>query len=866
MRIRIHRGTQEIGGTCIELEAERGPGRGQRILLDLGLPLDGDRADAGLHPAIDGLAGDGSLLALVLSHGHVDHWGLAPLAGPDLPVALGAATHRILRAAAPFVPNPFVPARAIEYASGVPLRFGPFTVTPHLVDHSGYDAYAFEVEADGERLFYSGDLRAHGRKAALFERMVARPPRAIDIMLMEGSSFGRLDPDKRFPTEGEIEAEMAALFQRMAGVALVAASAQNIDRMVTIYRAAKRTGRTLVVDLYAAEILRATGNANIPQSDWPSMALYVPHYQRVRIKQTERFDLLDAHKQARRLFPEDLKAIAPTAVFLFRPAMLRDLDRAACLDGAEAIWSQWDGYLVEERGRTLQADLAARAIPLHRCHTSGHAAIGDLQRLAEAVAPRRLVPIHTFHPERFADVFRNVLRVRDGEWWPAVPKAVEAATDGATGSDDPRLGPSPDRLPPQCDRRPFPASTDLPSSFAPIVPSNHLAFMTIVPSDASPAPTIVSTADPVGGFAASSSIGIGRGLSANFLAELERLAGAPDGQWWRDVLCHPDVVVAVRRQALNVYHRGASIFLAEWVNGRIAPKTHVKYLVRQRQAHALLDAEDRFAFEADAMLWHRYEGAQTLTDMLRAAASLAGPEKIGLHALLTGSPHVVDVEIVLQGGTESVPTLAFQSDPDDERAEIVEAIDTAEAAVAETGANESVPVAPGSSSPLPPSASPRTDRLDVATLEERDGAIHLVFHEAKHFANKELRAGPSRTPPVLDQIARYQTTITQHQTRLAQEYVEVCRSLRTIHTLRTAVREETGLPSKAPLHPLIARVADGAPLVVDPEPRLVVFGFDDDQRTGRVWGQHRQRLEAALGVRRFYAVGNTRAKTGAAFR
>jgi ribonuclease J len=35
VRVRIYRGTREIGGTCIELESE-----GCRILLDLGLPLD----------------------------------------------------------------------------------------------------------------------------------------------------------------------------------------------------------------------------------------------------------------------------------------------------------------------------------------------------------------------------------------------------------------------------------------------------------------------------------------------------------------------------------------------------------------------------------------------------------------------------------------------------------------------------------------------------------------------------------------------------------------------------------------------------------------------------------------------------------
>lgn len=35
MRVRIHRGTKEIGGTCVELESQ-----GKRIVLDVGLPLD----------------------------------------------------------------------------------------------------------------------------------------------------------------------------------------------------------------------------------------------------------------------------------------------------------------------------------------------------------------------------------------------------------------------------------------------------------------------------------------------------------------------------------------------------------------------------------------------------------------------------------------------------------------------------------------------------------------------------------------------------------------------------------------------------------------------------------------------------------
>lgn len=412
MRVRIHRGTREIGGTCVELEHD-----GARLLLDLGLPLDADPDDTNRHPAIDGLVGGGDLLALVLSHGHRDHVGLAHLAGPDLPVAMGAATLRILRAAAAFVPDSYVPTTTVTFAEGRTLTFGPFTVTPILVDHSAYDAYALLVEASGQRLLYSGDLRAHGRKGTLFERLVRDPPRGIDTLLLEGSSLGRLDDDRTFPSEAEIEDRFVDLFNDTNGLALVAASAQNIDRVVSLYRACKRTGRTLVIDLYPAEVLAATDNPRIPQSDWPGVAVFVPHHQRVRVKRTGRFDLIERHG-ANRIYPEQLAALAPRATLLFRHSLLPDLDRAGCLAGARAIWSQWAGYLDQPRGQALAADLAARGIPLTHAHTSGHASIPDLKRMAAAIAPRQLVPVHTFMPERFPALFGPCVTIReDGQWW-----------------------------------------------------------------------------------------------------------------------------------------------------------------------------------------------------------------------------------------------------------------------------------------------------------------------------------------------------------------------------------------------------------------------------------------------------------------
>lgn len=414
----IHRGTQQIGGTCIELAC-----RGKRILLDLGLPLDaGDTEPVSLLPAVPGLnAPDDGLLALVLSHGHADHWGLAPHAATAPPIIAGAATRRILHAAAAFVPGARLVATAGE---GVPdlvdrktIQVGPFAITPFLVDHSAYDAYALLIEANGRRLFYSGDIRAHGRKAALFERLVARPPRPVHAMLMEGSSLGRLDPGQRFPTEDAIEEQLVTRFGP-DGFVGVCASAQNIDRVVSLYRACKRTGRTLLLDLYAMEVLRATGNPHIPAADWPNLAIYVPEYQRRHILRTKRFDIVDRYKP-NRVYREAMDTFLTRSVMLFRPAMLADIDLMPhAWKGARMIWSQWDGYLTSPANEAFRAELAARAVPLEVVHTSGHASIGDLQRLARAMEPDALVPVHTFGGDRFTKLFgSHVIRRQDGEWW-----------------------------------------------------------------------------------------------------------------------------------------------------------------------------------------------------------------------------------------------------------------------------------------------------------------------------------------------------------------------------------------------------------------------------------------------------------------
>ena len=413
MKACIHRGTQEIGGTCIELEAQ-----GKRLALDVGLPLDAAEDDTEhLLPEVPGFRkADDSLLGVVISHPHQDHYGLARHIRPSVPIFIGEAANGILKAATPYVPDGHWFADARFYRDRQPFTVGPFTITPYLVDHSAFDAYALLIEADGQRVYYSGDFRAHGRKAGLVERILRDPPTGVDVLMMEGTTIGRARSEGGPETEADLEARFVEAFEATGGLHFVWTSSQNIDRIVTVFRAAKRAERRLLIDLYTAVVLEATGRSTIPQSHWGDVGLYVPFRQRLHVKEHKLFGDLRRHS-ANRVYPEDLAALGERSVMLFRPHFMQDHGVSTVLAEARLTYSMWPGYLKHEGSRRVLDWLRANTIGFETIHTSGHASVRDLQRLAAALSPGRLVPIHSFETARFGEYFENVDRKEDGVWW-----------------------------------------------------------------------------------------------------------------------------------------------------------------------------------------------------------------------------------------------------------------------------------------------------------------------------------------------------------------------------------------------------------------------------------------------------------------
>jgi ribonuclease J len=405
LTLTVHRGTRQIGGSCIEIAHPQG----DRIILDAGRPLDAPEGATGLLPA----SLDRSRPATVLiSHPHQDHWGLIEELPPPWPIWTGSGSAKLIAITGDITRRPLNRTFETWNSRSGPFAIGPFTVTTMLIDHSAFDAYMLLVEGAGKRILYTGDFRRHGRKSVLVDRIMGKPPADIDVLLTEGTNLGS---DKPVKTENEIEQDFVELFERTKGRVFVAWSGQNIDRTVTIYRAAKRTDRTLAVDLYTADILdRIAEGTGLPRAGFPNLKVVVTGGLGSNYRKQGREDFV-ARMAANGISAKRLEG--SRHVVMLRRGLIRDYQRAGVVPTADDAFnfSMWRGYLSDPYHSEALEWCRAAGAEIAYIHTSGHASAADLRAFAAAIRPKMVVPVHGIKWDEESHGFGTVRRLGDAE-------------------------------------------------------------------------------------------------------------------------------------------------------------------------------------------------------------------------------------------------------------------------------------------------------------------------------------------------------------------------------------------------------------------------------------------------------------------
>lgn len=420
MQIKVHRGLDQIGGCITEISTET-----SRVFIDMGQNLPGNGEPT--TPEEDRALVSGILSqnvkahqAVVYTHAHEDHVGLFGYVPDDIPQYIGEGGKLLLiekyglikkslemnlRLAEGFSAineNPERSQRIEEvkrkidtikekirklkefstwprtkaHASPKSFEVGDIRITPFFNCHSIYDSYMFLIEAEGKRIWHTGDYREHGYLGKGLMPTLRRYATDIDVLITEGTMLNR---DDECIHEHEVSRRMASVMDAFKYV-VVLASSTDIERLAAVKEAAKRANKPLYIN---GGYMNRTMKIFTEREGKLSKGLFEFHPRYVKtddsklpVMRKNGFVLISGVNQL---------------------AQVKEICRGLNANDVLLIYSSWDGYYKDAAQialNPLYKEFREAFSNVVDIHTSGHASRETICKVIETVRAREVICIH----------------------------------------------------------------------------------------------------------------------------------------------------------------------------------------------------------------------------------------------------------------------------------------------------------------------------------------------------------------------------------------------------------------------------------------------------------------------------------------
>ena len=368
MKIKIYRGTHQIGGCVTEIRTNKA-----RILIDFGEELEDSKSNLIVEGVNDGIS---SCDAVFFTHYHGDHIGLMSEINSDIPLYMGKFSKDLLT-----IQNERCHSFDEEridnlntFSAGKPIKIKDIKITPYMIDHSAFDSYMFLIEAEGKVVLHTGDFRTHGFRGKGLDYVIENYLPKVDCLVCEGTAMNR--GNNGLVSERELSIKANQVFKDNKYVFIICAST-NIDRIAGFCSVVPK-GKYCLCDEYQKSILNLAKEYSGDKSELYSFEKMLTYGDNLERKIRDKG------------FCMFVRAGSP----YFKSIM--EKYRA---DKPMLVYSMWNGYLEQERIKDF-----IEGFNMTTLHTSGHADISTISEVIDKINPSYVIPIHTEVPEEYEKI------------------------------------------------------------------------------------------------------------------------------------------------------------------------------------------------------------------------------------------------------------------------------------------------------------------------------------------------------------------------------------------------------------------------------------------------------------------------------
>lgn len=413
MNIIVHRGLEQIGGCITEISTAT-----SRVFIDFGQNLPGN--GEATTPEQDKLMVERIFAtntktheAVFYTHGHEDHVGLFEFIPPYVPQYISDGTKELLLIKYGILKEGLelsfeqlqndktinkeqydevivqkantenkinIIAKMKSWVRTTPRKMpshvtiGDIKITPFFSSHSIYDSYMFLIEADGKRIWHTGDYRAHGYMGKGLIPTLRKYATNIDTLITEGTMLNRNDECIH---ECKVSEKMANVMKAFKYV-FVLASATDIERLASIKNATSEAKKTLYI---CSKFMASTMSFFTERESEQSHGLFSFSPCMLRLN------------GLKRIKNKGFVLVTGTSQISRVEKLLKELP----IEETILIYSSWEGYyIIPEQIAVNPSYKKFRELFFNvvDIHTSGHADKTTIQKVIDVVKPQKTIFIH----------------------------------------------------------------------------------------------------------------------------------------------------------------------------------------------------------------------------------------------------------------------------------------------------------------------------------------------------------------------------------------------------------------------------------------------------------------------------------------